>query len=946
MTEQLAYQPSANHDDLLWQQIKTLPAFRALLRAVEARFYQQLDLPEPVLDIGCGDGHFAQTTFDRRLQVGIDPWWGPLSKAAVSNIYDLPLQAMGDHMPFPDHLFASAFSNSVLEHIPDIQPVLNEIGRVLQLGAPFVITVPSHYFSEYLGGAQFFEQIGLEGMADRYRALFNRISRHAHTDPPQIWCERLGQAGFEIERWQYYFSREALQTLEIGHVQGVPSAIMHALTGHWIIGPYKSNLKWTERWVRPYFEEDFPEKGAYLFFLARKASDSPLSPKLPAPRPYSLAQLAAHRLHSHPEETLTEATPPATSNRYEKIGVSHAAAIATPMASPAGEDSSAERASQSPGSQQKSRRRWFYLLGLVLALLAPRITGLGSSLGTLIGFATWLAAIATAIFALSKPDKSQSVGLFMVSRFTGFATILLFLAALFLRLYDVAQHPFILNGTEASIGMDVLNVINGEFNDPFSTGWLTNPSLPLFFLAIPIQLLGPSVLALRLLSPFVGAITIVVTFLFGQRLYSRVVGLVAAVLLTGSYFHLHYSRLGLTNVWDALLVLLSLGWIAIAWQQDSLNNRKTWLLAGLSVGFSAYLYTSSHLLPLMLLFLLAVTLLLDHQTWQRQWRNVFAMAAVALVVALPQILFYWANPGIFMDRANTLGILDSQSGWLSREVAQTGAGQLQILGRQLWAAALAFNATLDTGTSFGPLKPLLNFISGILAAIGFLIAIFRMRRIQYSMLIVWVVTTIIFAGALLLNPPNSQRYIIAAPAVIFLVAVSLVELIKTIFNGSAEDEQERATREPWYQQKPILMAILLAIATAVALYDVSYYFGSYREEHHFADRNTEVADLMSEYLNTLEGEWSVYFYGPPSMYVDFPTIPFLAGSYQKDKNLFDITDPEAALPQTDSANHVFIYLPERYSEIANTKVDFPDGIEKTFAGYYSAPLFHVYEVRD
>ena len=30
------------NDDLLWRQLKTVPAFRALLRAVESRFYRQL----------------------------------------------------------------------------------------------------------------------------------------------------------------------------------------------------------------------------------------------------------------------------------------------------------------------------------------------------------------------------------------------------------------------------------------------------------------------------------------------------------------------------------------------------------------------------------------------------------------------------------------------------------------------------------------------------------------------------------------------------------------------------------------------------------------------------------------------------------------------------------------------------------------------------------------
>jgi len=38
--------------DYLWPQLQDLPYFRALLRAVEARLLQQVDLPDPVLDIG------------------------------------------------------------------------------------------------------------------------------------------------------------------------------------------------------------------------------------------------------------------------------------------------------------------------------------------------------------------------------------------------------------------------------------------------------------------------------------------------------------------------------------------------------------------------------------------------------------------------------------------------------------------------------------------------------------------------------------------------------------------------------------------------------------------------------------------------------------------------------------------------------------------------------
>lgn len=274
-------------DDLLWQQLKTLPAFRALLRALEARFYPHIALPDPVLDVGCGDGHFTQMAFpDRTIAAGIDPWWGPLRKATRTAKYDILLQAMGDRLPFPDAVFGGAFSNSVLEHIPELDPVLAEVNRVLQIGAPFLITTPSHYFTEFLKGGEFFDRLHLRGLGGRYRGFFNRVSRHAHTDPPETWAGRLARAGFAIERWQYYFSREALQALEFGHIQGLPSAGLHALTGHWIVAPWESSLRPTERWLRPYYEEPpDPERGAYLLFLARKQDTKPIAAHLPPPDP-------------------------------------------------------------------------------------------------------------------------------------------------------------------------------------------------------------------------------------------------------------------------------------------------------------------------------------------------------------------------------------------------------------------------------------------------------------------------------------------------------------------------------------------------------------------------------------------------------------------------------------------------------------------------------------
>jgi len=128
--------------DYLWQHLFELPYFRALLRAVEARFYYDIDLPAPVLDVGCGDGHFATVAFDHQLDVGLDPWSDPIREAAQRGGYHSLVQADGGRMPFPDRYFGSAISNSVLEHIPDIEDVLKDVQSCPETRRAFCVQRP------------------------------------------------------------------------------------------------------------------------------------------------------------------------------------------------------------------------------------------------------------------------------------------------------------------------------------------------------------------------------------------------------------------------------------------------------------------------------------------------------------------------------------------------------------------------------------------------------------------------------------------------------------------------------------------------------------------------------------------------------------------------------------------------------------------------------------
>lgn len=258
--------------DYLDQHLKDVPYFRALLRAVEARFYEDIPLPSPTLDLGCGDGHFASLAFDRPLEVGVDPWWGPVQKAGRRAVYDLVTCAEGAHLPYPDRFFASAVSNSVLEHISNLEPVLAEMHRVLAPGASFIFCVPNQRFPEQLSIARALERLRLAPLAAGYRNFFNRISRHHHCDSPSVWKQRLRRAGFEVEDHWDYFSPAALRVLEWGHYFGLPSWVSKILTGRWILAPADWNLALTRRVVEPHYLQDpIHEQGAYTFYRARRS---------------------------------------------------------------------------------------------------------------------------------------------------------------------------------------------------------------------------------------------------------------------------------------------------------------------------------------------------------------------------------------------------------------------------------------------------------------------------------------------------------------------------------------------------------------------------------------------------------------------------------------------------------------------------------------------------
>ena len=107
------------------------------------------------LDLGCGDGLLTMIVLEelgQRQIVGVDPDPAETARAQELGIYAAVHTCGGADVPEPDASFDWVLSNSVLEHIDDIEPVVAEVARLLRPGGEFIFTVPGPGFQASLRG--------------------------------------------------------------------------------------------------------------------------------------------------------------------------------------------------------------------------------------------------------------------------------------------------------------------------------------------------------------------------------------------------------------------------------------------------------------------------------------------------------------------------------------------------------------------------------------------------------------------------------------------------------------------------------------------------------------------------------------------------------------------------------------------------------------------------
>lgn len=177
----------------LWRGIEI-----ALLKQKWQKYFQG-----KVLDLGCGEGEVAREVFCYKGRTfvtwGLDNDQNMVRKAQKSKVYKQVILAGAEKILLKNREVDLVFSNSVLEHIKDIDKVLKEIKRVLKPGGLLMATMPSNQLGEYLGWGK------------GYAWWFNQKYHHYHLYSLKKWEELLRGAGLKPVDNYYYLDKSTIK---------------------------------------------------------------------------------------------------------------------------------------------------------------------------------------------------------------------------------------------------------------------------------------------------------------------------------------------------------------------------------------------------------------------------------------------------------------------------------------------------------------------------------------------------------------------------------------------------------------------------------------------------------------------------------------------------------------------------------------------------------------
>lgn len=427
---------------------------------------------------------------------------------------------------------------------------------------------------------------------------------------------------------------------------------------------------------------------------------------------------------------------------------------------------------------------------------------------------------------------------------------LIFLAA-GLRLWRLNVLPPGLFFDEAYNGLDASHVLAGIARPIFFAGNNGREPLFIYLEAIAVALLGPTPLALRMTSAAIGIATIPIIYFTARGILSpdptesdpppigaRLTpwfALIAAAGLAISYWHVSLSRLGFRA---GLLVPVSALAIAFFWRGWTRGRWRDYLLAGLFFGVAFYVYTAARALPLVVLAFVLLESGLSlarhrsnrgqiRELWKPRLMGLALMAVIACLIAVPLAITIRNDPSLFTARTQDVSILSASQQEMPGATAENLLANVVAVARNFYDQGdqqLRHNL---------PGRPVNDPVLAVLFTLGWLGAIWQIRRPRNRLLLIWL-AVMLTPTVLSTEAPHSLRSAGALPAlamfyavggeVVFVAWTSLRNRRQARLRGAQPDASQPAPRTIQDRSLLIPACILLLIVVVSGGLTVRDYF--------------------------------------------------------------------------------------------------------------------------
>lgn len=500
--------------------------------------------------------------------------------------------------------------------------------------------------------------------------------------------------------------------------------------------------------------------------------------------------------------------------------------------------------------------------------------------------------------------------------------LLILLLVLLLCLYQITSIPFAVHGDEGETADFARSLLHRPFV-LFGVGWYDLPIASFLPHSLMMKLFGENVFADRLGSIIFGVLTLPFFYGLTKMLFTRRIALFATYFLAVSHLWIALSRVGITYVQAAFLVIAGFYFFI-----KGMHSQKKLLffISGCVIGACFYSYYAARVAPV----ILGIYILLSFPFQKNKFlffKQLLVMGLGFLIVFFPQGIYYISHPHAFLSRTQDVFVFSPGSReWMSNEY--TDKNELTILFLQL-KKALTISAG-DGSWQYGYKGLLLDPPTILLILSGFIFILLNWAETSLFVL-VWFLCVLLI-GQVLTSIPSPiflPRFVVGIPALALLTALGLELYLKLLI-----------------KHKRISQILIIVACAGIFIFNAKTYFIDYPIQHAISiagDPNAVNATKISNTINSLPADYNAILITEPNLYANFGTIRFLT-PYRHIESFSDsgANNFHQALPILRKSKTIFFFYADRLDSLAALKKAAPDGRENTIINPDGVIQLHTY----